>query len=151
MASYFLCLDPDIPKPITNFSFASPRVGDHAFLNAVRFLEKTKQLRIVRVVNENDSITAAPTVGYSHVGFQVRLYAKGWFSQKEPNIEYKSPKFSWSQNKMYAYRNSHFAHFNLSNDHGGYRKRIEKGKTKLESKNLNNMYNDPKIVGFKLE
>jgi len=151
MASYFLCLDPDILKPITNFSFASPRVGDHAFLNAVRFLEKTKQLRIVRVVNENDSITAAPTVGYSHVGFQVRLYAKGWFSQKEPNIEYKSPKFSWWQNKMYAYRNSLLANFNLSYDHGAYRKRIEKGKTKLESKNLNNMYNDPKIVGFKLE
>jgi predicted lipase len=50
VAAFYLTCDPDIPKPVTLLNFASPRVGGKNFLEATRYLEKKRWLRILRVV-----------------------------------------------------------------------------------------------------
>jgi putative lipase involved disintegration of autophagic bodies len=50
LVSFYLACDPEIPKPVTCISFASPRLGDHDFLKATRWLEEQKMLRVLRVV-----------------------------------------------------------------------------------------------------
>jgi hypothetical protein len=58
ITSFYLSCDPDIPKQVSNVSFAAPRFGDKTFFEAVQHLEKTAQLRIIHSVNENDSVAA---------------------------------------------------------------------------------------------
>ena len=36
LAGFYLSCDPEIPKPVSSISFASPRVGDASFLNVVQ-------------------------------------------------------------------------------------------------------------------
>jgi predicted lipase len=50
VVSFYLACEPDLPKPVTCINFASPRVGDHNFLEATRWLEKENLLRMMRVV-----------------------------------------------------------------------------------------------------
>ncbi len=64
-ALYFAC-EEDLPKPIHCINFASPRMGNEQVLEATVHLEKTNQLRMLRSVNENDTVTTLPTLGYEH-------------------------------------------------------------------------------------
>ena len=65
---YFAC-EQDLPKPITNINFASPRMGANDVFKATMHLEKTQQIRILRSVNENDLVTTIPSQGYEHGEF----------------------------------------------------------------------------------
>ena len=112
--------------------------------------EQTKQLRVVRAVNDNDTIAVIPTLSYKHVGFQVTLYKN---PQYPPQIHYPSKDMTCSSKVKIAMRNSILSSLNFSYDHGDieYVRRIEAGKRVLEGLNLNVLYNVPTIVGFELE
>jgi len=153
LASFYLAssTDPAIPKPVSCINFAAPRVGNNEYFAATQYLEKTKQLRMLRGVNKNDTITAIPTVGYRHVGFQVTLYDESCGEVKEPIIQYPKPDMPFSTWSHMAWNNSALGNFNLGYDHGDYRERVNDVKEFLETKNLNQMYADPEIVGYTLD
>jgi len=150
LAGFYLSCDPEIPKPVSSISFASPRVGDASFLNVVQYQEQTKQLRVVRAVNDNDTIAVIPTFAYKHVGFQVTLYKNPKY---KPVVHYPSKSLTYASKLKIKMRNSLFASLNFSYDHGDqeYVRRIEEGKSVLEGLNVNVLYNVPTIVGFELE
>jgi hypothetical protein len=50
LVAFYLACEDDIPKPVTCLNFASPRIGDSGFRDAVRSLEQRKALRMLRVV-----------------------------------------------------------------------------------------------------
>ena len=146
-AFYLACEDDDaIPKPVTCVNFASPRVGGWKFAEAVHYLEKNKQLRMLRSINENDIVTAVPKTGYYHVGHQVTCYKDGLFRKNiEPEIIYMNPTEGFVK-RWRKYRTNSILS-NLAADHGigGYLGRILKGKPFLEKKSLNQMYIDEKV------
>ncbi len=152
IAAFYLSCDPDIPKPVSNVNFASPRVGNHVFLNASQFLERTSQLRLLRSVNENDTVTVAPSIGYKHVGFQVSTYAPGFFrGARNPDITYPNLSSGIGGTFSRWFDNSYLTSLNLGYDHSAYLKRILLAKEHLETYSLNELYADEEIVGYKLQ
>jgi len=150
--SFFLCCEEGIPSPVSCINFASPRVGDKKFLAAITYLEKTKKLRMLRSVNENDLITTAPNIGYKHVGWQVTTYKKGWFGRiRKPEIYYSAQKRGFWGSIKTAWGNGILSNFNLAYDHSNYTKRIKLVEKYLENEDLNTMYSKPDLVGFSLE
>jgi len=63
----------DLPKPINAISYASPRVGDSAFLKKYQELEKDGKLRHVRVSNQGDIVAVAPSLGYCQTGVNLHV------------------------------------------------------------------------------
>mmetsp|Transcript_9682 Transcript_9682/g.12200 ORF Transcript_9682/g.12200 Transcript_9682/m.12200 type:complete len:238 (+) Transcript_9682:2-715(+) len=53
--------DPIIKKPVTCYSFASPKIGALTYRRAIQALEESGNLRLIRIVNEGDPIVALPT------------------------------------------------------------------------------------------
>jgi predicted lipase len=151
IAALFMSCDPDMPKPVTCINFGSPRcVGDAGF-DAIQYQEMNKQMRMLRSVNENDLVTAVPSIGYHHVGFQVTTYRKSFFGRlPRPEIYYPSPKRTIFGKIAIAWGNSLITGFNIRYDHGEYRQRIAQSKEYLQTKNLNAMYLDSNLVGFTL-
>jgi len=155
LVSFFLACDTDIPKPVTCINFASPRIGDWNYLNAVQVLEQTHQLRFCRLNNDKDSIAAIPMYNYYHAGFQVRLYkpedaTAAAAALLPPEITYPkvvdSPWNKWGR----TWGNSLFASLNLAYDHGDYRERIEANRSALEAVSLNDLYENPELTGFSM-
>jgi hypothetical protein len=145
VVAFYLACDDSIPKPVTCLNYASPRVGDSFYLQASTHLEKTKQLRFLRVVNDNDSIAMVPMINYYHAGLQVRLHAS---SSTQPEVTYpKLVDSTWNRWSR-TWRNSLITSFNLSYDHGEYRERVEENRAFLESLDVNKLYNDPSLTGF---
>ena len=145
-AFYLACEGDDaIPKPVTCVNFASPRAGGWKFAHAVHYLEKNKQLRMLRSVNENDIVTTMPSTGYYHVGHQVTCYEGGRVKNIEPEILYMNPTEGFFQRWRKYRTNSMLG--NLAADHGIgiYLKRIVEGKHIIEKKSLNQMYIDEKV------
>merc|ERR1712150_215950 len=145
MAAYYLSIDDEIPKPVTCINFASPRVGDAGFLNAVRVLEKEGNLRHLRVVNENDTITVVPSIGFKHVGIMMKLH-----EAKRKDIEISYPKANESYGSWLgrAWDMSIPASLNITYDHGEYRERVETQKDEIEKLDLNKLYQDADLTGF---
>ena len=52
LVAFYLSCEPheDIPKPVMNISYASPRLADSNTLEATRLLEESNKLRILRIV-----------------------------------------------------------------------------------------------------
>lgn len=148
IAAFYLACDDDVPKPVTCISFAAPRVGDEGFLKATNQLEREKRLRMLRVVNDNDSIPVMPMIGYQHAGFQVRLYDDPKY---EPVITYPKLEDDWTSRFWRAWNNSLLTSFNLWYDHGDYRERIDENQGFLEQQDLNALYNDADLAGFTWE
>jgi Lipase (class 3) len=155
LTSYYLATDVDdfaktgkrsiIPKPITCINFASPRIGDGNFLDAVQVLERSGRLRICRFVNEKDLICVMPTMNYKHVGFMIKM------DREERKLQVGYPKFneSWGRWWDRAVAMSWPAAFNLTYDHsaGEYGRRVEVHKQQLEKKFLSKMYRDETRIG----
>jgi Lipase (class 3) len=86
--------DPRLPKPISCFSIASPKVGSISFRKAFQRMEALHQLRCLRVANNKDIITLFPDRGslsclyiiccqsnvYRHVGMEMTLYSSSSYS-----------------------------------------------------------------------
>lgn len=78
--SYFCA----VQYPITCITFASPRVGNIAFVRGISELEERGSLRYLRVVNHKDLVTSLPDRMaymvcctnrlYRHAGNELRLY-----------------------------------------------------------------------------
>eukprot|EP00548_Thalassiothrix_antarctica_P001264 CAMPEP_0194141970 /NCGR_PEP_ID=MMETSP0152-20130528/11308_1 /TAXON_ID=1049557 /ORGANISM="Thalassiothrix antarctica, Strain L6-D1" /LENGTH=403 /DNA_ID=CAMNT_0038840763 /DNA_START=93 /DNA_END=1304 /DNA_ORIENTATION=- len=134
--AFYVACDEDIPKPVTCINFASPRVGSKNFRTATQWLEKRKMLRLLRFVNQNDSITTVPFFKYHHVGIGVRLYG----SEEEPTIKYTGKGGCFCERFSQIWNNSIIANLNLSYDHKSYMTRIEKDKPALEKLDLNDLY-----------
>lgn len=80
--------DPRIPKPVSCFSIASPKVGSLSFRRTFQSLERSHQLRCLRISNYKDLVTLLPDRGslsclyiiccqshvYRHVGMELKLY-----------------------------------------------------------------------------
>lgn len=80
--------DPRIPKPVSCYSIASPKVGSLSFRRAFQSLEQSHQLRCLRIANFKDLVTLLPDRGslsclyiiccqshvYRHVGMEMKLY-----------------------------------------------------------------------------
>jgi len=132
-AFYATCED-DIPKPVTCINFASPRNGDSNFRKVIEWLEEKRMLRLLRFVNENDTVTAiAPG---DHVGIAIRLYN----SDKEPYLEYAGGDESWRHYLARLWNNTVLASANFGYDHFSYRERIKKHKDTIEKMDLNKLY-----------
>ena len=108
ICSFYLACEPDIATPVTCVSYGSPRVGDSNFVNAVQFLERRKMLRIIRVVCDNDTNTAVPSIDYAHVGFELRLFHD---ENRIPLISY--PNLSRGFWKWVSWQNSMVIDFNF--------------------------------------
>jgi hypothetical protein len=145
IAAYYLSVEDDIPKPVTCLNFASPRVGDGNFLEAIEHLEKYSKLRHLRVANEHDSITVMPTFGFTHVGMMVKLHEA---ASRSPEFSYAKSDESWGGWFGRAVDMSWPASFNVKYDHGEYRERVDTHKETLEKYHLNKMYKNPKLAGF---
>ena len=145
IVSFYLACDESIPKPVTCINFASPRVGNHSFLEASTALEKCQSLRFLRVVNEKDSIAFMPTFQYYHAGFQIRLYED---TAVPPEVTYPKLNDSIASKWSRTWNNSLFASFNFSYDHGDYREQVEVNQTALQKLDLNLLYSDPEITGY---
>jgi Predicted lipase len=114
VAAFYLACEKDLPKPVSCINFASPRVGTRSFLNACQYLEKTCQLRILRVVNDNDTVAVVPLGEYVHAGFQVTLYKDEWFYKaKEPDLYYPNLKLDWKEWLKISWKNSIPASLNI--------------------------------------
>lgn len=149
MCSFFLACNESIPTPVTCISFAAPRVGTRSFLNACQYLERTSQLRMLRLMNHQDTVAVIPILNYVHVGFQVRLYKDDTI----PDLLYPNLKNDWKKWLQVSWDNSIIASLNLGYDHGDYRQRLDQPKTKafLESlPNIAALYTDKDLVGFEL-
>lgn len=151
IAAIYLACDTDLPKPISCINFASPRVGGWKVFQAVHHLEKTRMIRVMRSMNDNDTVTVVPSTGYWHLGFQCTAYADGWFRRAgPPEILYLSPEDSLFTRWTKAWNNSFLFSLNLTYDHDTYIRRIEQAKEELEKTSLNALYMDEEIVGFEL-
>eukprot|EP00980_Cylindrotheca_fusiformis_P010246 scaffold2277_cov137-Cylindrotheca_fusiformis.AAC.1 len=142
----YLACDPDIPKPVSVINFASPRVGGRHFLLAARWLERRRWLRMLRVVNDNDTIAAMPMTNYHHIGMQVRLYKE---IGREPIFTYPSEEESYRKFVGRLWQNSLITSLNLGYDHADYRERVDKDQLSLVKYDLNDLYDDPTLTGFK--
>jgi hypothetical protein len=150
-AFYFAC-DDDLPKPISCINFASPRVGGWEVFQGVQHLEQTKKLRVLRTMNENDSVTTIPFWRYWHSGWQINNYDSGWFNKNpKPEIEYLNPLDSSWKRFVKTWTNSFVSNLNLGYDHGDYIGRIELAKNYLEETSLNALYMDENKLGYQLE
>lgn len=145
VVAFYLACDDSIPSPVTCINFAAPRVGDHGFREATNALEQAKRLRVLRVVNNNDSIAMMPMINYYHAGFQLRLYRD---PQYEPEMTYPKLQDSFWSGVSRAWGNSLPNSLNLGYDHSDYRERIDKNQEYLESKDLNALYNNVDLTGF---
>ena len=73
----------DTPKPVNCITHAQPLIGDMRLFRSVRELEKSGNLILLRVRNQDDGVTAVPafspypTFNYVHVGWELKLYPKG--------------------------------------------------------------------------
>lgn len=147
IAGFFFAATTDLPKPITCINFGSPRVGDLRFLEAVQVLEKEESFRLLRLVNENDAITAIPSVNYYHAGFQVMMYE----GNHEPHLTYPKIIDSYRNRFSRAYENSFFNNWNLMYDRGEYRERVEKDKDALQKYDFDKLYENEEMTGFSLK
>jgi len=153
IAAFYLACEKDIPEPVTCINFASPRVGTRSFLNACQYLEKTCQLRMLRVVNDNDTVAAVPIGNYVHAGFQITLYKDEWFFKaKEPDLYYPNLKLGWTEWLTISWKNSIPASLNIGFDHIDYRERLELPITRefLEKYDLVSLYQNTDMTGFEL-
>lgn len=149
MTSFFLACDDSIPKPVTCLNFASPRIGDSKYLQAVQVLERGHQLRFCRVNNDKDSICVVPMFNYYHAGFQVRLYKDA--NQHQPEITFpKVADSTWNKWKR-TWSNSLPASLNMGYDHSDYRERIEANRAALEAIDLNSLYETAALTGFTVD
>ena len=145
LMSLYLASDPEIPKPVTCINFASPRVGGGNFLRAIKWLEEKRWLRMLRVVNDKDTVPTFPMTNYHHVGIQLRLYeAVG----EEPKLTYPKGDETYGSYFSRLWQNSVIASVNFSYDHGSYRERVDKDKLFLIKYDLNELYNDRSLTGF---
>lgn len=145
VAAFFMACRPGIPQPVSCINFASPRVGDEAFLSAIQVLEQDGAIRICRVVNDNDSIAFVPMFYYKHVGFQVRLYKGGDYPTL---ITYPKVNDSWYNRYSRIYENSLLASVNVHYDHSEYRERIGENDAALAKERLDDLYNNSELTGF---
>jgi hypothetical protein len=147
ICALFFALEPDMPKPVTCINFASPRNGNFDVYEAVHELEKSKQLRMLRVVNDKDSITTVPYANYWHFGFQLELYDKSWFrgTYADPNITYFNPNDGFWTRVSKQSSNSIVGNLNLSYDHGEYIQRMNEVEEELGKTSLNDLYVKEKI------
>jgi hypothetical protein len=150
IASFYLSCDPDIPKPVSNISFAAPRVGDKTFLKAVQHQEKAAQLRIIRSANENDSVTVVPSVGYHHVGISVTTFKTWFWKVWKPEIDYPNPNDGIFADFSRSWNNSMVTSLNLGYDHTEYLERIMEAKHYLEKESVNALYANKKFIGFEV-
>ena len=114
-------LTAELPKPIVAISYASPRVGNKGYLKKYQELEKAGKLRHIRVSNEGDVVTVAPSGGFHQTGLNLHV-APG----KKVAIEYCKDRSFWSQLNTNALGNHGLA---------TYHKRlfIERNVTDIES------------------
>jgi hypothetical protein len=153
VASLYFACDDDLPKPISCINFASPRFGAWNVFQGVQHLEMTKKLRVLRTINENDLVTAIPSWGYWHSGWQINTYKPGrWWNKKpRPDVEYLSPlDGAWTRYGK-TWTNSIISNLNLGYDHGDYISRIKVAKDYLEETSLNELYMNENKLGYKLQ
>eukprot|EP00550_Attheya_septentrionalis_P007815 CAMPEP_0198285666 /NCGR_PEP_ID=MMETSP1449-20131203/4910_1 /TAXON_ID=420275 /ORGANISM="Attheya septentrionalis, Strain CCMP2084" /LENGTH=408 /DNA_ID=CAMNT_0043983163 /DNA_START=87 /DNA_END=1313 /DNA_ORIENTATION=+ len=143
--SYYIASDPDIPGPVKCINFASPRVGDRNFLQAVQHLEKTQRLQMIRVVNDNDVVPTVPTIGFSHVGFQIKLYSNLKANkEKDPDMFYPSKDhgiMKWMKQSLSNRVPVLYAPA-VGREHAGteYTRRLESSMTWFKSFKLDKLY-----------
>lgn len=150
ICSFLLACEPDITNPVTCVSYASPRVGDRYFLDAVQVLEQERKLRMMRVVNDKDTIPSVPSIGYAHVGFEIRLFRD---KNKVPLISYPDLSMGFWGWLGVSWRNSMVASINLEMDHGDAKERLENKVVQnfLVNYELNSLYADYEVVGYDLD
>jgi len=132
-----------LPLPVCSF-----------FLNKydMQYLEKTRQLQILRCMNHEDSISTFPMIGYAHVGCQITLYSDNCLCDANPP-DYIYPNLSkgigsWA---LVAWKNSLLRSLNLRYDHSDFIPRIEMAREFLEREDWEDWYADSDFVGYELE
>jgi predicted lipase len=62
-----------IPSPVTGVTYASPVVGNRAFFDTMRKMEKANRVRHIRVSNSKDIIPGNPFWSYVQTGVNIHL------------------------------------------------------------------------------
>lgn len=83
---------------------------------------------------------------YHHIGMQVRLYKD---IGREPMFTYPSEEESYRKFVGRLWQNSLITSMNLGYDHGDYRERVDKDQLSLVKYDLNDLYDDTELTGFK--
>lgn len=76
LSTFLIAGQPDsdfIPSPITGVTYASPVVGNRAFFDAMRKMEKEGRVRHIRVSNDKDIIPGNPFWSYVQTGVNIHL------------------------------------------------------------------------------
>jgi len=144
---------PEIPKPVTCVSVASPYVGDRDFRKAFKLAERKNLIRHLRVGNHRDIVTLSFFISirfnpfdddkklklgklYKHVGVNLKLFEDGMH-------EFNYPIDDIFTELKHAWGNCFFSNLiaNIS-DHGTqvYSERLEKNKAQLEGLQLDDLY-----------
>lgn len=148
MIAFFVACDDTFPKPVTCITAAAPRIGDWNYMYAAQVLEQNYQLRYCRIINDKDLIPLMPFVGYSHAGFQVRLFRDS--SNRTPEVTYPRLQDDWFFRWNRTWANSIVANMNIAYDHGDYRERVDENQAGLEQLDLNALYRQENMTGWKL-
>jgi len=121
LTAYYLAINEEIPSPIGNFPFQSPRLGDYRFLKVCQYLEKEGRLQIARFVANNDLIAVIPSIGFHHVGFQITMDQR---ENKPIKYWHRTEGMGVSEFIHIVWNNSILANINFKIDHGDFVKRI---------------------------
>jgi len=76
LSTFLIAGQPDsdfIPSPVTGVTYASPVVGNRAFFDAMRKMEKKGRVRHIRVSNTKDIIPGNPFWSYVQTGVNIHL------------------------------------------------------------------------------
>jgi hypothetical protein len=161
--------DPRIVKPVTCISIASPKVGTMSFRRAFQALEKSRQIRCLRVSNHKDLVTLLPDRGslscayilccqsnvFRHVGMELKLHGHGYqFLRPSDNSTYVHMFLKdWAtqvKNTFYIILTlplicckEDFLRYHGCKE---YMERLTKHASGLQSLYLNNLYRDKEVL-----
>lgn len=156
LMAFRAAMDSTMKKPVTNVSFASPFVGDEAFLKSFQDLERKGRLRHLRFSNEDDIVPLMPFMSYNGIAFKqtgmnVRLYNKTFWRPFNYRIFYPKIGGSVIDTVVRVANNNVLSGITLTTPLNHlvpeYHERMEDAKEELQKIGLNALYKDKDIVG----
>ena len=119
----------------------------------MEYLQVTKQIRLLRVVNDGDQVSTLPPNFYCHIGPQITLYRPRFMSKciRRPKIHHLGSNLNCYDKVMITWDQSLCGMCNVRYDHrcSDYYGRLNSVKQYLEDESLNELYLNTKLMGFR--
>jgi hypothetical protein len=139
-----------LPKPISCITYSSPFVGTKGFRTAFEQLEEDGNLRCLRILNTKDIVPTIPCFSFSliprlykHVGINLRLSHKGYEFVYPTGLNFWTGIVNACKSIVFKpfWRVGYFHSIELQYV------RLMENKSTFEEKHINQIYQDPTIVG----